>query len=70
MISGFLTRVISVLISIGGILLLILSPREIDSSFVIYLIILSVVIFLLGPGAYSIDARLFGRREIVLAKKN
>ena len=70
MISGFLTRVISVLISFGGILLLILSPREIDSSFVIYLIILSVVIFLLGPGVYSIDARLFGRREIVLAKKN
>lgn len=70
MISGFLTPVMSALISIGGILFLILSPREIDSSFVVYLIILSLVIFLLGPGAYSLDAGLFGRREIILAKKS
>ncbi|MGA7524167.1 MAG: DoxX family protein [Acidobacteriaceae bacterium] len=27
---------------------------------------LSVAIVLLGPGAYSLDARLFGRREIVI----
>ena len=26
--------------------------------------------FLLGPGAYSLDAGLFGRREIILAKKS
>jgi len=62
MISGFLTPVISTLIFIGGVLFLILSPT--NSFFVIYLIILSFVIVLLGPGAYSIDARLFGRREI------
>ena len=70
LISGFLTPVISALIFAGAILFLILSPREMNSLFVIYLIILSFVIILLGPGAYSIDARLFGRREIVLAKKN
>jgi len=64
MISGFLTPVISGLIFIGGIIFLILSPREINSFFVIYLTILSFVIILLGPGAYSIDAKLFGRREI------
>ena len=69
MISGFLTPVISALIFIGGILFLILSSGEINSFFVIYLIILSFVIILLGPGAYSIDARLF-RREIILSKKN
>jgi uncharacterized membrane protein YphA (DoxX/SURF4 family) len=69
-ISGFLTPVISALIFISGILFLILSSREMNSFFVIYLIILSFVIILLGPGAYSIDARLFGRREIILSKKN
>jgi len=70
MISGFLTRVISALIATGGILFLALSPRETGFSFVVYLIILSFVILLLGPGAYSIDARLFGRREIILSKKH
>lgn len=70
MISGFLTPVISALIFIGGILFLIMSPREMNSFYVIYLIILSLVIMLLGPGAYSIDARLFGRREIILSKKS
>lgn len=70
MISGFFTPVVSALISIGGILFLILSPGGMDYSFVVYLIILSCVILLLGPGAYSVDARLFGRREIILSKKN
>jgi len=64
MISGFLTPVISALIFIGGILFLILSPNKPNSLFVIYLIILSLTLILLGPGAYSIDSRLFGRREI------
>lgn len=70
MISGFLTRVVSALISTGGILFLTLSSREVGFSFVVYLIVLSLVILLLGPGAYSIDARLFGRREIILSKKH
>lgn len=70
MISGLLTPVVSALIFISGILFLILSPRDIEFSFVVYLIIVSFVIILVGPGAYSLDARLFGRREIILSKKN
>ena len=31
-----------------------------------YLVVVAVAVFLLGPGAYSIDARLFGRFEIVV----
>jgi uncharacterized membrane protein YphA (DoxX/SURF4 family) len=27
---------------------------------------MSVILVLLGPGAYSLDARLFGRREIII----
>lgn len=34
----------------------------------VYLIILSAAIALLGPGAFSIDAILFGRREIIIPK--
>lgn len=70
MISGFLTPVVSALVFIGGVLFLILSPQEVNSFFVIYLILLSFMIVLLGPGAYSIDARLFGRREITLSKSS
>ena len=32
----------------------------------IYLIIMSMVVVLLGPGAFSLDAYLFGRREIAI----
>jgi len=31
-------------------------------------VILAAAIALLGPGAFSLDARLFGRREIVIPK--
>ena len=32
----------------------------------IFLIVMAAAVFLLGPGAWSLDARLFGRREIVI----
>jgi uncharacterized membrane protein YphA (DoxX/SURF4 family) len=31
-----------------------------------YLVAISIAITLLGPGAFSLDARLFGRREIII----
>lgn len=31
---------------------------------------LSIGMFLLGPGAFSVDARLFGRKEIVLSRRS
>lgn len=35
-----------------------------------FLAIVAIAIVLLGPGAYSVDARLFGRREIVIPTRN
>ena len=32
----------------------------------LYLAVISIAITLLGPGAFSLDARLFGRREIII----
>jgi len=32
-------------------------------------VILIAVVALLGPGAYSIDARLFGRREVIIPRR-
>jgi uncharacterized membrane protein YphA (DoxX/SURF4 family) len=34
----------------------------------VQVIVLAVVVALLGPGALSVDARLFGMREIVIAR--
>jgi uncharacterized membrane protein YphA (DoxX/SURF4 family) len=70
LIIGFMTPVASVLFSTGGLLL------TIESSFPGHLllfesgmarlefIVMSVALIALGPGALSLDARLYGRREI------
>lgn len=64
---GFLTPVIGVLLFAGGLILAIFSFSDSFQIF-IYEIILSAAVFLLGPGAFSIDAILFGRREIIIPK--
>ena len=35
----------------------------------IYAMAISAALILLGPGAFSLDAKIFGRREIVIPKK-
>jgi uncharacterized membrane protein YphA (DoxX/SURF4 family) len=35
-----------------------------------FLTVIAIAIVLLGPGAYSIDARLFGRREILIPTRD
>ena len=53
---GFATPVVTVLIGLVSIAV----------AFKIDIAVLSIVIALLGPGAFSIDARMFGRREILI----
>jgi uncharacterized membrane protein YphA (DoxX/SURF4 family) len=33
---------------------------------VLFLVVMALVAVLVGPGAYSLDARVFGRREIII----
>jgi hypothetical protein len=72
LLSGFLTPVAGVLVVLGtlGITLGWL-PAAIRNLFdtalaAVFAAIMSAAIALLGPGAFSIDARLFGRREIII----
>jgi uncharacterized membrane protein YphA (DoxX/SURF4 family) len=66
---GFLTPLAALLaglVSIG-----IALPSFIPNVFgvapaTIFLVVMAVAVLLLGPGAFSLDARLFGRREIVI----
>ena len=60
LLAGFMTPVIATTIAIGASLLAV--SGLLSSPFAV--IIPAAAIALLGPGAYSLDARMFGRREI------
>ena len=67
---GFITPLASVLLTIGGMMVM-LDP-DIAGSLTMFeswtarleFIVLSAVLICLGPGAFSLDARLYGRREV------
>jgi uncharacterized membrane protein YphA (DoxX/SURF4 family) len=69
---GFLTPVAGVVASLGNLAMVIssfLSSGEAAHDRMvtaIYLVVMSIALTLLGPGAFSFDARLFGRREIII----
>jgi hypothetical protein len=56
MLLGFATPVVAVVIGLVSIAV----------AFNLDIVVLSTAIALLGPGAFSIDARMFGRREILI----
>ena len=69
---GFLTPVAGALVGLGTLGVAIAwfpaaTPNLFDAKLpVVFAVIVSAAIVLLGPGAVSIDARLFGRREIII----
>ena len=74
LVLGFLTPAVGTLIVLGGIgLALSWLPKSDCDSFgltlsAVFSLVVSAAIVLLGPGAFSVDARLFGRREIVIPR--
>jgi uncharacterized membrane protein YphA (DoxX/SURF4 family) len=61
---GFVTPIATALIGLTSLGIAFSTPaypiQEIE------IVVLAVVVALLGPGAFSIDARMFGRREILI----
>ena len=64
--AGFLTPVASSLICAAAVFILISTAAWTSLPCAL----VAAAMTLLGPGAISIDARLFGRREIVIPRRN
>ena len=73
LLAGFLTPILSPLAALECIgIALSWMPVPAWSLFegraaIVEMIVMAVAVALLGPGAYSVDARLFGWREIVIS---
>ncbi len=69
---GFLTPIASVLVCLGGagIMLTCIPPAPLllfDSRMAVFeFVVMSAALVILGPGAISLDARLYGRREVAI----
>ena len=72
LLAGLMTPLVAALVAAGGIAAVLswipLPGQALSDSYpaILNLIVLSIAIALLGPGAFSIDARMFGRREITI----
>ncbi len=72
LLAGLMTPLVAVLVALSGIgIAFSWIPLPLEDLFnsylaMINLIVLSIAIALLGPGAFSLDARMFGRREITI----
>jgi uncharacterized membrane protein YphA (DoxX/SURF4 family) len=69
---GFLTPIAGIAVVLGGIgvalsMLPECTPTVYDSRLaIVFAVTMLIGIIVLGPGAFSLDARLFGRREIII----
>jgi uncharacterized membrane protein YphA (DoxX/SURF4 family) len=72
LLAGFLTPIVAIIVGLGaagvGFSVLPVCARNVFDSFLPILLAATILvaILLMGPGAFSVDARLFGRREIII----
>lgn len=72
LVAGLMTPLVSPLVAMGGVAIALswipLAAHDLFDSYlaIINLIVVSIAIALIGPGAFSLDARMFGRREITI----
>jgi uncharacterized membrane protein YphA (DoxX/SURF4 family) len=65
--AGLWTPVMGTLLALDEVWMVMLSPSRPDTWFHIFLAGITVSVAMLGPGAWSIDARLFGRMRVDFA---
>jgi len=63
---GFLTPYLSFVVCVYALVNLFGASSHLDELLLASLMLSAAALALLGPGAYSIDARLFGRRVVVV----
>lgn len=61
---GLMTPIVAIVIALGSLVIVFTDPD------LIQVIVLATAVAFFGPGAFSIDARLFGRREILIPKNS
>ena len=62
---GFLTSILTLIAGVAAVANLLWADRPIEVVYILT-ILMSAALFFLGPGAYSVDARLFGLRVTVV----
>jgi uncharacterized membrane protein YphA (DoxX/SURF4 family) len=76
LIVGFLTPIVGAVVAAGAVGIAVsLLPVSTQTLFgskpaTVFGLAMLVAIVALGPGAFSVDARLFGRREIIIPPRN
>lgn len=69
---GFLTPIASVLVFLGGVAIMLTCTPPVplllfySRTAAFQFVVMSAVLVILGPGAISLDARLFGRRKVAI----
>lgn len=63
LLMGLMTPIVAVVIGLASLSL------DFSNSDVVQVVGLTGAIALLGPGAFSLDARLFGRREVFIPRR-